>query len=180
MDDGFELRMTGNRGEGVFATRSFEVGETVLVGRIDRELDHNHPHASQIGEGRFVLHGGFIPKVNHSCESNCGIRPNASDAHDLVARKPIILGEEITFDYAMRNYSVEYFPAHCRCGSCHCRDHITGWKDLPAQRKVDYRGFVAPYLISIDKKAAAGSALAKYQADPRSLASEVERRGHHP
>jgi hypothetical protein len=39
--------------------------------------------------------------------------------------------------------------------------HITGWKDLPAQRKVDYHGFVAPYLISIDKKAAAGIASAK-------------------
>jgi hypothetical protein len=161
MDDGFELRMTDNRGEGVFAARSFQLGETVLVGRIDRELDHNHPHASQIGEDHFVLHGGLIPKVNHSCEPNCGIRPNASGAHDLVARKPITLGEEITFDYAMRNYSVEYFPDHCRCGSCHCRDHITGWKDLPAQRKVDYHGFVAPYLIGIDKKGVTGVALVK-------------------
>jgi uncharacterized protein len=161
MDDGFELRMTGDRGDGVFSTRSFELGETVLAGRIDRELDHNHPHASQIGEDRFVFHGGLIPKVNHSCESNCGIRPNASGAHDLVVRKPITPGEEITFDYAMRNHSVEYFPDHCRCSSCHCRDHITGWKDLPAQRKVDYHGFVAPYLISIDKKAATGAALAK-------------------
>jgi uncharacterized protein len=161
MNDGFELRMTGNRGEGVFATGSLQLSETVLVGRIDRELDHNHPHASQIGEDRFVLHGGLIPKVNHSCEPNCGIRPNASGAHNLVARKPITPGEEITFDYAMRNYSVEYFPDHCRFGSCHCRDHITGWKDLPAQRKVDYHGFVAPYLISTDKKAAPGVASAK-------------------
>jgi uncharacterized protein len=60
MDDGSELQMTGNRGEGVFATRSFQLGETVLGGRIDRELDHNHPHASQIGEDRFVLHGGRL------------------------------------------------------------------------------------------------------------------------
>jgi hypothetical protein len=37
----------------------------------------------------------------------------------------------------------------------------SGWKDLPTQRKVDYHGFVAPYLISIDKKAAPGVALAK-------------------
>jgi uncharacterized protein len=150
MDDGFELQTTDNKGEGVFATRSFQLGETVLVGRIDRELDHNHPHASQISKERFVLHGGLIPKVNHSCEPNCGIRPNTSGAHDLVARESIGLGEEITFDYAMRNYSVEYFPNHCRCGSRHCRDRITGWKDLPAQRKVDYHGFVAPYLIGID------------------------------
>jgi hypothetical protein len=62
MDDGFELQTTDNKGEGVFATRSFQLGETVLVGRIDRELDHNHPHASQISMERFVLHGGLIPR----------------------------------------------------------------------------------------------------------------------
>jgi hypothetical protein len=108
-----------------------------------------------------VLHGGLIPKVNHSCDPNCGVRPNTTGGHDLIARQPITTGEEITFDYAMRNYSVEYFPDHCRCGSRHCRDHITGWKDLPAQRKADYHGFIAPYLISIDKKAATGVALVK-------------------
>jgi hypothetical protein len=104
--------------------------------------------------------------VNDSCESNCGIRPNASGAHNLVARKPITPGEEITFDYAMRDYSVEYFPDHCRFGSCHCRDHITGWKNLPAQRKVDYHDFVAPYLISTDKKAAPGVASASNKPTP--------------
>ena len=55
MDDGFELQMTDNRGEGVFATRSFQLGETVLVGRIDRELDHNHPHDPFL-QVRFFLH----------------------------------------------------------------------------------------------------------------------------
>ncbi|MDP8931149.1 MAG: SET domain-containing protein-lysine N-methyltransferase [Actinomycetota bacterium] len=156
MDDRFELRRTDHKGEGVFATRFFQFGETVMVGRIDRELNHNHPHASQLSEHRFVLHGGLIPKVNHSCEPNCGIRANVSGAHDLVARKPIAPGEEITFDYAMLNYSVEYFPDHCRCGSPNCRDRITGWKDLPAQRKADYHGFVAPYLVSIDSRRGTG------------------------
>ena len=152
MNSGFELRTTNDRGEGVFATRFFQLGETVMVGHIDRELDRNDPHASQISEKRFVLHGGLIPKVNHSCDPNCGIRPNVSGAHDLITRKTIAPGEEITFDYAMRNYSVECFPVHCRCGSRHCRDRITGWKDLPTQRKVDYHGFVAPYLTDIDRR----------------------------
>jgi hypothetical protein len=152
VDDGFDLRTTADTGEGVFATRFFRHDETVMVGRIDRELDHNHPHASQVSEHRFVLHGGLVPKVNHSCEPNCGIRLNSSGAHDLVACQPIAPGQEITFDYAMRNYVVEHFPAHCRCGSRRCRDHITGWQDLPAQRKADYHGFVAPYLIDIDNR----------------------------
>jgi hypothetical protein len=92
--------------------------------------------------------------VNHSCEPNCGIHLNASGAHDFVARQPITAGQEITFDYAMRNYSVEYFAAHCQCGSPSCRDRITGWKDLPAERKADYHGLVAPYLTAIDDQRA--------------------------
>ncbi|MEF9905540.1 SET domain-containing protein-lysine N-methyltransferase [Streptomyces sp. P9-A2] len=155
---GYELQRTDAKGEGVFTTRPFQSGETVMVGTIDRELDHNHAHASQVSEGRFVLHGGLIPKVNHSCEPNCGIRLNADGAHDLVARRPIPAEHEITFDYAMRNYSVDHFAAHCRCGSPHCRDRITGWKDLPAERKAAYRGFTAPYLTDYDSRRATESA----------------------
>jgi hypothetical protein len=73
MGEGVELRTTADKGEGIFATRSFPLGETVMVGRIDSELDHNHSHASQVSEHRFVSHGGLVPKVNHSCEPNCGI-----------------------------------------------------------------------------------------------------------
>ena len=152
MSGGYELQRTDAKGEGVFATRSFQVGETVMVGVIEAELDHNHSHASQLSEKRFVLHGGLITKVNHSCEPNCGIHLNASGAHDFVARQPITASQEITFNYAMRNYTVEHFAAHCQCGSPRCRDRITGWKDLPSERKADYRGFVAPYLTDIDNQ----------------------------
>jgi hypothetical protein len=148
MGDGVELRTTADKGEGIFATRSFPLGETVMVGRIDSELDHNHSRASQVSEHRFVLHGGLIPKVNHSCEPNCGIHLNSSGAHDLIARQRIAPDEEITFDYAMRNYVVEHFPADCRCGSRRCRGRISGWRDLSAQRKADYHGYVAPYLMT--------------------------------
>lgn len=36
MDDGFELRVSDRKGEGVFATRSFKTGETVMVGTIEK------------------------------------------------------------------------------------------------------------------------------------------------
>jgi len=150
MDGGYQLRGTAAKGEGVFATRSFQVGETVMIGVIDRELDRNHAHASQVNAERFVLYGGLVAKVNHSCDPNCGVRLNSSVADDFVAREPIVVGQEITFDYAMRNYTVEHFPAHCLCGTRSCRDRITGWKDLPAERKADYRCLVAPYLTLIN------------------------------
>ena len=61
MTVGYELRGTDDRGEGVFATRSFQIGETVMIGVIECEVDRNHSHASQVSDDRFVVHGGLIP-----------------------------------------------------------------------------------------------------------------------
>ena len=152
MKDGFELRGTEGRGEGIFAMRSFKTREIVMVGIIEKELEGNHSHASQIGENKYVLHAGSISKVNHSCDPNCGISVNKTGAHDFIAMRDIEANDEITFDYAMRNYGVNYFPKQCMCGSKICRGKIPGWKDLPDERKKIYEGFVAPYLLELDVK----------------------------
>ncbi len=152
MDDGFELRVSDKKGEGIFATRSFKTGEIVMVGTIEKVLKENHSHASQIGENEYVFHAGLISKVNHSCNPGCGIRVNETGAHDFVAIRGILDSEEITFDYAMRNYGVDYFPKKCMCGSDICRGRITGWKDLPDEKKKIYEGFVAPYLLELDAR----------------------------
>jgi len=152
MGDGFELRVSDAKGEGIFATRLFKTGETVMVGTIEKRLDENNSHASQIGKNEYVFHAGNISKVNHSCDPNCGIRINETGAHDFVAMREIVINEEITFDYAMRNYGVDYFPKQCMCGSEICCGRITGWKDLPVERKKTYEGFVAPYLLELDAK----------------------------
>lgn len=144
---GVELRETADKGTGVFTTRSFRPGELLLAGVIEAELDGNDAHASQIGRKRFVRHGGLMPKVNHSCDPNSGIGLNASGAHDLFARFSVLTGQEITFDYAMRNHTIEHFPGFCQCGTALCRGRITGWKDLPADRRAAYRGYIAPYLL---------------------------------
>lgn len=152
MSNGYQLLNCSNKGEGIFATKRFQANETVMVGAIESEnLDKNHSHASQVGEHKYVLHGGSITKVNHSCKPNCGIKLNSTGAHNFVAMQTIEIDEEITFDYAMRNYNVEYFPAICCCGAKDCRGNITGWKDLPASFKSNYEGFVAPYLLKIDR-----------------------------
>jgi len=152
MKTGFELRGTSEKGEGVFATQSFTAGGIAMVGVIKEALNENHSHASQIGENKYVFHAGLISKVNHSCDPNCGIEINETGAHDFVAMREIVINEEITFDYAMRNYGVDYFPKQCMCGSEICRGRITGWKDLPVERKKIYEGFVAPYLLELVDK----------------------------
>ena len=152
LKDGFELREAAGRGEGVFSTRSFKAGEIVMVGIVEEVLEENDSHASQVGENEYVLHAGSTSKVNHCCDPNCGISVNETGAHDYVAMRDIVVNEEITFDYAMRNHGVDYFPKQCMCGSERCRGRITGWRDLPDERKNEYEGFVAPYLLELDAK----------------------------
>ena len=104
---GFGLRKTSEKGEGIFAAKSFKVGDIVMVGIIKEVLNGNHAHASQIAENQHVLHDGLITKVNHSCDPNCGIRVNETGAHDFVAIKDISVNEEITFDYLLTAYIPE-------------------------------------------------------------------------
>ena len=152
MNEGYELLNTPGRGEGIFATRQFHLSDIVMIGAIEiDDLEANHSHASQMGEFRYALHAGMISKVNHSCSPNCGIKLNASGAHNFVAMTTICVGDEVTFDYAMRNYSIDHFPYDCRCGSTNCRRRITGWKNLPEDIKSHYAGYVAPYLLTMDR-----------------------------
>ena len=141
------VKMTALKGNGVFAEKEIKSAEIVLVGVIEKELTANHSHASQIGLDRFVLHNETIRMVNHSCNPNCGIKVNSTGAHDFVAIKDVSKGEEITFDYAMRNYTVEHFPPECKCGGKQCRGKITGWKALSDEKKKEYHLWAAPYLL---------------------------------
>ena len=150
-DEGVGLRRAADgKGDGVLATRPFAAGETVMVGFLVGALTGNDAHATQVAPGRWARHGGLGPKVNHSCDPNCGVRLNDGQAFDIVARQPIGAGQEVTFDYAMRNFTIDHFPAVCLCGAARCRGSVTGWKDLPAARKADYGELVAPYLRTID------------------------------
>jgi hypothetical protein len=151
-EDGVELRHAEDgRGDGVLATRPFAAGETVMVGFLIEALSANDSHATQVAPERWALHGGLGPMVNHSCDPNCGVRLNGGQAFDFIARRPIGAGQELTFDYAMRNFTIEHFPSACLCGAAHCRGSVTGWKDLPAERKAAYGELVAPYLRAMDE-----------------------------
>ena len=151
-DNNFELKNSEVRGVGVVARCAFSRGEVVMRGVIDKITNVNHEHVSQIGENEFVSPIGFMALVNHSCKPNCGIKLNETGAHDYVAMQDIKPGEEITFDYAMQNYDVGYFPSKCLCGAKDCRGKIGGWKDLPIDKKKQYKGFFAPYLLELDIK----------------------------
>jgi hypothetical protein len=161
-DEGNELRTAvDDRNDGVFATRAFAAGDTVMLGVPGRPAPGNHSHANQVSLTEWVFEDGLGPKVNHSCDPNCGVRVNpAVGGFDFVALRPIAAGDELTFDYAMRNYVIEHFPPTCLCGTARCRGRVTGWRDLPAERKAAYGELVAPYLREADRDRAADAAFA--------------------
>lgn len=148
---GYELRLfPDGTGDGVYATKTLRIGDVAMVGVIEGSLDGNDSHATQVSRTRWIRHAGLGPKVNHSCNPNCGVRLNATGACDFIVRKQIEIGEELTFDYAMRNYSIEHFPGNCLCGADDCRGSVTGWKDLSNGQKAAYDGEVLPYLLELD------------------------------
>jgi hypothetical protein len=143
-----ELRGTNHKGVGVFTALHFSIHQTVVHGELVRDVSKGDSRGFQISSLRFVLLSGLLPKVNHSCDPNCGLRTNSSGGFDVVAMRDIEPGEEITIDYAMTRYSLVEFPSDCRCETACCRGLITGWLGLSDEQKRDYTPWAAPYLVS--------------------------------
>ena len=133
------------KGRGVFASRCFRKGETVVVGgRVDI-LPERTTHSLQMD---FDLHikldePGVL--INHSCSPNAGVRNNQFGAYDFVALVDLPLGSEITFDYETTEYISIAIP-ECCCGSPECRSKTLGFKFLPDEIRKKYGEFIADYL----------------------------------
>ena len=149
-DKNFELQDSEDRGSGVFTKNFYGKGRVVMTGVMDKIVSINHVGVSQIGKHEYVAPVGFMALVHHTCNPNCGIKVNETGAHDYVAMRDIKPGEEVTFDYAMQNYKIGYFPSKCLCGSPECRGTVGGWVDLPKHKRKDYQGYIAPYLLELD------------------------------
>lgn len=132
-------------GRGVYARRRIEAGEEVLTGwgeQVERSI-----HSFQVGPDTHVRIANEIELINHSCEPNCGILlPLNATLLRVMALRAIEPGEEITTDYATHDYEIEFMPERCSCGSAHCRGRISGYRDLPPDRRAAYGPHVAEYL----------------------------------
>jgi SET domain-containing protein len=77
-------------------------------------------YAYQCNETELVNEQGPERFMNHSCDPNCWW----ADDDTIVARRDILPGEEITYDYAMTEVNIEW-QMICRCGATNCRGLIT-------------------------------------------------------
>jgi len=103
-------------------------------------------------DGSFDL-GHFL---NHSCNPNTFIkivnRASTKPFIDIIARRDIKTGEELTFDYASLEYDT-VTKTVCKCGTSVCRGTIHGFKDLPEHIKKEYEkeGMIPAYLLNIKR-----------------------------
>lgn len=134
-----EIRADRSLDYGHFATRRIEAGERVvafeerphvLVSRSHVEAHWGEPHLTWFRRYAWPLTDevwvtwSAEPEewrpINHSCEPSAWL-----DGLDVVARRDIEPGEEITLDYA--TFCNEVMPAFdCRCGATACRGTIRG------------------------------------------------------
>jgi hypothetical protein len=80
--------------------------------------------------------------MNHSCDPNVWM----ADAFTLVARRRIEPGEELTADYAMWLYDVDWTLEACHCGSPLCRGRVSGKDWRLADLQARYAGHFTPYI----------------------------------
>jgi len=158
-----EVRATADRGDGSYALYPIARGEIVAVFGgfvITRDELHTLPaerraRSIQLDADLFLVSGEAREPgdmVNHSCDPSCGMRGDIV----VVARRNIVVGEELTFDYAMSDLG-DHDEFACRCGASRCRGRIRGtdWQNPELQTR--YAGYFTAFITSRIAAAAHGT-----------------------
>ncbi len=149
-------RRSDSHGSGIYAISNIPSGEKLAIfgGPIIRATEEVGDWGIQIDE-EFVISGAYpghhvdasttAAFFNHSCDPNCGIKGSIF----LFAMRDILIGEQVTFDYATCLHRVDGLPPYrlkCRCNSPNCRKLVTDddWKLKDLQLR--YKGWFSWYL----------------------------------
>jgi SET domain-containing protein len=150
---GLERRASPRHGDGVFTTVPIRAHALVVeyTGELispaeaarryparDRHDAPEHTFVLQLDATRVIdanVGGNLARYINHSCAPN--LEPIAiGDAMWLVALRPIEVGEELGYDYAIeldgRHTPAEKRRFPCRCGAGTCRGTLLRPKRAPA------------------------------------------------
>jgi len=142
---------------GVFVSRAFKPQRLIfeVTGPIiKRRTKYSFPlgrsrHIDPIENGR----PGFGHYLNHSCNPNAYVKiindKKRGEYIKILARRPILKGEEVRIDYGSMEYTTTVSHLACRCGEPNCRGQITGFKDLDSETREMYlnEDIIPAYLI---------------------------------
>ena len=84
---------------------------------------------------------GFDAYMNHSCDANAYFplvsRSAGTMAYDAIAHRDIVVGDEITCDYATFDYACNGHEIEvCQCGASNCRGQMLGFRSLSLEEQV--------------------------------------------
>ena len=138
MIDDVEVGDAGGKGLGVFARRSFEVGEFIFRRRHVREVAgaelpllsaEDRIHLCELDVDRFAVLAPPGCYLNHSCDPNA-MRHGVT----VFPWRPVAAGEEITIDYRLNAFEGDSWP--CRCGAAGCTGVVEGsFFAMPEERQ---------------------------------------------
>jgi hypothetical protein len=154
--NGIRVGGSGIDGRGVFATRDFQPGETVLLLDDSRVVDDKHPldalagelahHCDYLAGGRVVLMPSPECYINSSCEPNTCVVTRDGVRH-VVALTSIAAGDEIAYDYLINCHGGVVW--RCRCGTERCRGTIpASFFDLSANEQRRLRGLLDGWFVA--------------------------------
>lgn len=139
---------------GLFAERRLQERECIHRIVVVREITADAPLREELSErfdhcdypdGKVVLIGFPSRHLNHSCDPNAYLRYEA-DGCDVVARRTVEAGEEITIDYNVNIAGGSAWP--CHCGSRRCAGTVVGdFFLLPAEVQREYRPLLADWFV---------------------------------
>jgi len=143
-------------GKGLVTTDTIRAGEVVWKRDSDEKLISlaeikSWPEAKQneffwlayqVSEDAYIQPQGIDGYMNHSCD------PNTWWADDvtLIARRDIPAGEEVTYDYASSDVSLD-FRMECRCGAAACRGTVTSQDHLNPAWQQQYGEHLPSYVL---------------------------------
>jgi|TARA_B110000240_G_C13441582_1_gene428365 hypothetical protein len=140
-----EVKPSPSEGLGIYACREFRNGDHLLDVIFEREITESSPLDIQLGErsdhcsypnGKMMLVAFPTRHMNHSCDPN-SYYVNRSEMPKAYARRTILVGEELTFDYMINNFGGDSWA--CSCGSERCRGETgTSYFELPIVFQREY------------------------------------------
>ena len=151
------LQPIEGKGHGVFAHEHIDRGDIIavfdgIIYQAEKLSDLNDSflidHVIQIGESSYLYHErGLSEYLNHSCAPNCGVRNGPDNTIEIVTRRAVQVGEELTWDYETSEDS-DWEMNNCQCGSDACRGTIRAYRYLPNVVKQQYlnEGLVLDWL----------------------------------
>ena len=154
-----EVRESSIDGRGVFAVSDIPAGDLIREYNLVREITASSPidpkrnesveHCTYPGDRVFLV-GPPDRYFNHSCDPNAYKRFRGTSI-ELVARREISAGSEITHDYLINTHGGSTWT--CRCGSFRCRGTMPpSFFDLPKLIQIEYVALLADWFVARHSK----------------------------